>query len=157
MILLWFEPVTFNNNFACEGGLNYGVNFFFLMVGKVVCSYKCMKRWNVCLDKEPVSLKLPHINRQVQDINLLRSKAETTYLNYNFMVFAGALAEIQQTTSTQVWWIERSKRSMYSSSKACLVLPFHRGHWEPWTFWSTALAVQKKQPVFKIKPQMASR
>lgn len=64
MILLWFEPVTSNNNFAYEGGLNYGVNFFFLMVGKVVCSYKCKELWNVYLDKELVSLKLQHITNK---------------------------------------------------------------------------------------------
>lgn len=29
MILLWFEAVTSNSNLGCEGGLNYGVKFFF--------------------------------------------------------------------------------------------------------------------------------
>lgn len=31
------------------------------MVGKVVCSYKRIELWNVCLDKELVSLKLQHV------------------------------------------------------------------------------------------------
>lgn len=74
---------------------------FFLMVGKVVRSYECTELWNEYLDTELVSLKLWHVTDKVQDINLLHRKAETTYLNYNFMVFAGKLAVIQQTVLIQ--------------------------------------------------------